>query len=1388
MLVRAKTKRRLIFLVAGLLVLSTLAGVAVLARMAQLAKRDREYRANGIAALQAKEYVTALDQLGRYLRKNLDDTEAMFLYAKARLNVEDRDDKHILDGISFLRQVIDRQPGNVEAVRLLVNVYSDIGYNQEVITLANAHLTKNPDDLEVLRAKAIAEGRLGQYDQAMQDANRCVQLAPKDLDSHILTLFLMHRLGTPAEKVLARAEELRKANADDARFQLLQGIAYRIVDDSVNSLAWLREAAARAPADTAFVRLLVRQFDAAGQFDESLNALERAADAGGDDKLRRLYFQRLWQSGRYAQVVDRSATISPTDNAADSEILALRCMSLLQTGASDQATPIIEALAKRKGDRTAAGWAQMLTILASPEKATGTQMIEACRKALNRDPTNAQVQFLLGEAQQSQDEIALALSSWRQAAELAPSWALPHLRIAQALLASGQIAQSQRSAMEGMTRAPSNVEAAVTLLRCMNAGLNPQDKDQVERLLALTTQILQVMPGEAQALITRVQLLAPRDSKAAVETVRSVLANPKTVKGPTLLRLAQLSKQGKLGVEAECFDVYEKQFGVTPDLAFTKATNGIATEGVAQALPTFDALMAKVSTAIGDVNWGLQRARLLDVTASPDAAKAWKELVEKNGSEARVIRAASESRSVQSDRALTDQVIEKLKAVSGENGAAWRLARARWMLGEPNASNRNFARAAVLLNDVIRVSPSLVEPRVLLARCMEGLNNIEAAIEQYTIVSEIDPDLKMANMELARLLQVRGEYERAREKLKPVLGSRSLTSTERQQVASLLTRQGEIGPAISLLEKTGDATGADRLLLAELYLRQGQTQRAEAIVRDTVEKNPDTASIRFLATILASSGNVAAAQSVLTKLDALKLAPGTKEMALGDFELRFGTVAQAMDRYRAASGVAPQNVTAWERQIACAMYLGKIDDALKIAKLASDALPENTSFKFLLSNTPLIQEVKDIEDCHPFMYALVDDPANRAAALEVMKILSANKQRGVLDPGLLSQLRPLAERNPRFLHVQNLITRIAAGLGRTDEAITLASRTMQAFPAAVEPAQRAAELLGASGRWSEALSVAQVWRQRTPGNPRTADLFIAAALRQTGNTAESLKRSGSYLAGAMSDPDKFASVISLHASTLMSTGQSAEVIKFLEPHLSKSQAVRSIWVDLAAATPDPATWLDRVAPYIPENAVDERAALALSFEQASQRTRKPALAQRARKIVSELLGRSDATAFVFEVGAGLILADGDWTTAEKLYRRVLTIKADSPTVLNNLSVIIAHNGGSLQEAVSMARAAVAARPGLATFHDSLATALLKSKDIDGAIASLREAVRIEPANLTWRVTLIGVLTDAERIDDLIAALRDIDPMLTSGTVTAEQKARLDAARALIGKRAAAVGH
>ncbi len=160
---------------------------------------------------------------------------------------------------------------------------------------------------------------------------------------------------------------------------------------------------------------------------------------------------------------------------------------------------------------------------------------------------------------------------------------------------------------------------------------------------------------------------------------------------------------------------------------------------------------------------------------------------------------------------------------------------------------------------------------------------------------------------------------------------------------------------------------------------------------------------------------------------------------------------------------------------------------------------------------------------------------------------------------------------------------------------------------------------------------------------------------------------------------------------------------------------------------------------------------------------------------------------MFEVGAGLILADGDWTTAEKLYRRVLTIKADSPTVLNNLSVIIAHNGGSLQESVSMARAAVAARPGLATFHDSLATALLKSKDIDGAVASLREAARIEPANIAWRVALIGVLTDAERIDDLIAALRDIDPMLTSGTVTPEQKARLDAARALIGKRAAAVG-
>jgi len=105
----------------------------------------------------------------------------------------------------------------------------------------------------------------------------------------------------------------------------------------------------------------------------------------------------------------------------------------------------------------------------------------------------------------------------------------------------------------------------------------------------------------------------------------------------------------------------------------------------------------------GRLEWLLARARLLEAAGDDRAADAWAALLEQHPDNVRAAKAVIESNVAWNDRDLVDRAIQQVRQASGDDGIAWRLARARWILnGEPDDADRVIAQTVKLSADELR--------------------------------------------------------------------------------------------------------------------------------------------------------------------------------------------------------------------------------------------------------------------------------------------------------------------------------------------------------------------------------------------------------------------------------------------------------------------------------------------------------------------------------------------------------------------------------------------------------------------------------------------------------------------------------------------------------------
>jgi len=196
MIVRSKTKVRVLILLAGLALL--IGGAADGLRRPQ-GTRPQYYvgrRDNGIAQYQNGDYASALVALGPYIRREefSKDAEAIYAFAESRRRVEMSNGKHLAQAMTSLQRVLSFSP-----------IASTCSASCSICTFSLATTSKpsswptrfSPSTRTIFRAFAPKPGPTPGRQLTEQARTICDQLnllVPFDLEMRVLTLELLRDL------------------------------------------------------------------------------------------------------------------------------------------------------------------------------------------------------------------------------------------------------------------------------------------------------------------------------------------------------------------------------------------------------------------------------------------------------------------------------------------------------------------------------------------------------------------------------------------------------------------------------------------------------------------------------------------------------------------------------------------------------------------------------------------------------------------------------------------------------------------------------------------------------------------------------------------------------------------------------------------------------------------------------------------------------------------------------------------------------------------------------------------------------------------------------------------------------------------------------------------
>lgn len=1391
------TTRRKRWLIFGVVVtlLAVTAGGLYVVRKQQIARYVDGLKDQGIASLEKGKTEDAYFELKGYLARHPEDLEALRVLAESIEIMGQEKEVNADELINIYQRILVQDPKDIDARLSLLEVYNNINFADEALEQIDLILAER-DSVRALEIKWLQLSRLRRDTEAIAACRALLEIQPDHLDTRLKLLELLVLSSELTENVMASGIELYEQDPDDKLAQLVYGFAYHVTSQLPEARERYLALAESDLQDQTLTRVLADLLNQVGLAGDSINLLMRATQQFEMNDLRPLLCRQLWENTR------------PDD------ILAVFDNEPMKALEEPGAYPFVLFALGVKGDDelfqkllTAGGssedgyiktWTDVVAASREPDRtdAQVAEALELTEKATRRFPNDTHLRAQYARQLLLAGFTEAAVLQWEQISNESIGWYKPMQRIAEIMLATQRESMALEPARAAIRRSPNRLDSALIYFKAASANLNRMTAAEFNQLRALVERVQEQVDNES-LLPLQAELAARSDTQdatqRATQQLQKCLDANQTYAASTWISLAQVSQRHDLGLADALIARAYEQHGPSPQLAIAKAIQVMQNQTERQAgLVAFDAWMNQaIDQADPDqqLAWQLARTRLRRTIDQTKARAIWGELLEARPDEklVRIQIVQDELNWQDDDLSLIHRVLDQSVGKDPEDEVApIRIARGRVMLAEAD-SDRKLERAADVLTKLARDYPYLSEPSTLLAICMEKLGNRSAALTAYTSAHRIRPTSDALLSARIRLLREMGENDQANLLLTQFAETMAnTTSADPARLAKTFSMVGRVPEAIGWAQKALQQNPSDKdtaLLLARLYLSTGQEQMASDLYRELLEK-PDLPTIIAAASFYLQTGNTEKSLALMDRLDELDIEEGTKSVVRGHFNLSSGDVDTALTQYQQAAdqGNEAHARTAFVRLISIRLSQNDLNAVVSYAKGAASRLPNEPRFKAIVENENLIRSVFG-PNTVGFVRRLLVDPDQRPiveSALRVESKLMSNPPISERNR-LIVELRQLADQNQRLIELQNLLIRRYIAIGKSDEAVAIASRTTQAFPNNEAALVAAADANMAAQRWDSAAAVGNQIADLNPSFKAAADIVSARAALRRGLPNESLRLIAPYIDMAAELPDSYQPVIRMQISSLIAANRKPITLGKLRPIVEASPALRSFVLDQVVRQDEVryATASDWIG--FAKKGVDltpETAGMWIKSATAWHLTGMTHDSSLARERANDLLTELEALpqgGVQAKLMRGIFAEErGDLPAAETAYRIVLQEQADNLIALNNLSMVLVKQDRA-DEALGFAIKAAAAAPKLPIILDTLANAQMAAGELAQAKRTVSRAIEIEPRSAAWHITLCkiqlaqrdapGALQTYDHIGSLITSTDQVDTAVSEQYLT-----------------------
>jgi len=1413
MIIRPKTKRRVLILITGLAICCGALAWLYSYRMGIAEGKLELDKQKGMAAYRSGDYATAVDKLSEYInheqkRPNSQlDPEALLAFANARAKVPTKNEDYIVLSIKALQWYCTLVPENAQAKDQLLEMETTYpNFATDLLGRAGDVLRSNPNDLVALKAIALVNASLKKYAEAAPAARRFVELAPTDLDMQRVNFEIMQETGVSGADMQKYADALRAKYPADPRFKIVKAWAYwfgrgglqttdQAQADRKQYRALVVSAAKDDPPSSQFVRTTAGLLDGLGEFGLAEDLLHRAAAKFNDPQLTQQLIVRLWEYRKYSEIVSRLKDLDAASPAANPTLIAYKALALFQLGQDKDANALVDQLAARGAEDPAAyAWATALKAQCGAPPEDLKSRAAHYRDAQTASPHNGYVAFLLGDTYLKWGENALALQAFRRSCLEMPSWSEPHAQLALLLVrqgrgASDEAGRAARQAWLAGTSAAGTVEpqAAIADIEMTYASLLASpDANSAAALLDEVKQIQGQLPSEPQTLPIYVSLLSQAGRRdAAIDAIKAACKNPGDGGEDLLIDLVQTSRTAKLGMEQPLYAAILQKYGLSPRLAYARAMELFNAGQQADGLKLMLDAKKKSKSTDDAAFWDRATCQYRELTHDPGAAAAWEKLgnsyVNDLGVQSAILTGGN---SAWADRQFIRQTIDRAKSLTGEEALGWKTAYARWLLA--GGAEKDATEAVVVLTAVTNDNPDEYMPHVLLATAYDQLNNVSGGLEEWHKAAALAPQSPQAQFALLQALNHADKKDEAQVVFDKLLALGDLPPDLALEAASIIASEGDMPRAEKML--VAYPTTSNQVLydgtLAKVYRLENRPNEAARIYFDLANaKKLDVNTIREAADFFGAQDQLAEAHKFLDRLVETPLPAGQRQLIEAAFEEEHGTVETAARLYDEAVKMGGDDPGASIRRIGFLIRRHNWTKAHSAIDEATARWPANESVANLAKAVAELANCARLDEMGALINAVTADPQN-AAANESLAIAT--------DPASTpAQVRALLEKYPDFEPLYELASRRMMSAREPAEALSIARKAMGRFPRSEDAARTMAEVNAASGNWAGAAVAGREWRQRVTGNPRPADEFIAMADLAIQQPQDAVDRLSPYVADATAHADDNEALLTTYAEALIRAGRQGDAAALLHPLAQNESRWRTAWLDLAPVSfTDGAasgSWIAQIKPLLNPNSAEDQEDLAEAYLACADKQGYPQDYGLARDALKPFVQTPNMGPRQWLTYAGASAGAGDGAAARQAYRQVLKLDPNNAVAQNNLADLLrqSSDADSLKEAEALVNQAIAGHgndPDAFNYFDTLARILMKEGRPADAIAAFEKGNAINPKNLDILIGLASACASNNRTSAAIRYLSQIDGLLPPGTqLSAELAAELASARQAVHK-------